>query len=100
MKRPKEIPTVSYDVIVAGAGVAGVAAALAAAEEGAKVALIEKTIFPGGLATTGLVFFYLQLCDGKGTQVSYGLVEKLLKASIKYGPDSLKKKDWGKTPWK
>ena len=48
MKRPKEIPTVSYDVIVAGAGVAGVAAALAAAEEGAKVALIEKTIFPGG----------------------------------------------------
>ncbi|MBO5802280.1 MAG: FAD-dependent oxidoreductase [Lentisphaeria bacterium] len=100
MKKTKEIPSVSYDVIVAGAGVAGVAASLAAAEEGAKVALIEKTIFPGGLATTGLVFFYLQLCDGKGTQVSYGLVEKLLKASIKYGPDSLKKKDWGKTPWK
>ena len=47
MKKTKEIPTVSYDVIVAGAGVAGVAAALAAAEEGAKVALIEKTIFPG-----------------------------------------------------
>ncbi len=91
---------VKYDVIVAGGGIAGVAAALAAAEEGAKVAIVEKTVFFGGLATTGLVYAYLQLCNGKGTQVSYGLVEKLLWASIKYGPDSLKKRDWGKTPWK
>ncbi len=92
--------TVKYDVIVAGGGVAGVAAALAAAETGAKVALVEKTVFFGGLATTGLVYAYLQLCDGKGTQVSYGLAEKLLWASIKYGPDSLKKRDWGQSPWK
>jgi len=94
------LKSVSYDVIVAGGGIAGVAAALAAAECGAKVAIVEKTALFGGLATTGLVYAYLQICDGKGTQVSFGLAEKLLHASIKYGPDSLKKKDWGKTPWK
>ena len=40
-----------YDVVVAGAGVAGVAAALEAARCGAKTALVEKTILLGGLAT-------------------------------------------------
>ena len=34
--------TVKYDVAVVGAGVAGIAAALAAARRGHKVALIEK----------------------------------------------------------
>ncbi|MBR2434693.1 MAG: FAD-dependent oxidoreductase, partial [Lentisphaeria bacterium] len=53
----------SYDVIVAGAGIAGVAAAVQAAREGKKTVLIEKTIIPGGLATAGLVYVYLPLCD-------------------------------------
>ena len=78
-----------YDVIVTGGGIAGVAAAIAAAENGAKTALIEKTAWFGGLATTGLIYFYLPVCDGCGHQVSFGLSEKLLKASFKYGPDSL-----------
>ena len=43
--------TKRYDVVVAGGGVAGVAAALAAARRGAKTALIEKTVLWGGLAT-------------------------------------------------
>ena len=42
-----------YDVVVAGAGVAGVAAALAAARHGKKVALLEKQCVIGGLATSG-----------------------------------------------
>lgn len=45
----------------------------------------KKTVFPGGLATTGLIYIYLPLCDGNGTQVSFGLTEELLKASLKYG---------------
>ncbi|HAH86374.1 MAG TPA: FAD-dependent oxidoreductase, partial [Armatimonadetes bacterium] len=52
-----------YDVLVAGGGVAGVAAALESARAGLKTALIEKTITPGGLATTGLINIYLPLCD-------------------------------------
>ena len=82
-----------YDVVVIGGGIAGVAAAIAAAENGAKTALIEKTAWFGGLATTGLIYFYLPICDGYGHQVSFGLSEKLLKASFKYGPDSLNR-DW------
>ena len=79
----------SYDVIVVGAGVAGVAAALEAARAGLSTALIEKTIFTGGLATTGLVNIYLPLCDGRGTQVSFGIAEELLQLSLKYGPGDI-----------
>ena len=75
-----------YDVTVCGAGVAGVAAALAAARRGMKTLLIEKTTQPGGLATGGLVLVYLQLCDGKGKQLISGISEELLLASNKYGP--------------
>ncbi len=40
-----------YDVLVAGGGIAGVAAALAAAREGARVLLVERECMVGGLAT-------------------------------------------------
>jgi hypothetical protein len=76
----------SYDVVVCGGGVAGVAAALAAARRGQRTALLEKTVYPGGLATAGLIYIYLPLCDGNGTQVTFGVAEELLLASIKYGP--------------
>jgi hypothetical protein len=75
-----------YDVVIAGAGVAGVAAALTCARAGMRTALLEKTVLVGGLATTGLVNYYLPLCDGRGHQVIYGISEELLHLSIKYGP--------------
>ena len=75
-----------FDIVVAGGGIAGVAAALAAARRGKEVALIEKTAYFGGLATTGIVNVYLPLCDGFGHQVAFGLPEELLLASQKYGP--------------
>ena len=79
----------SYDVIVAGAGVAGVAAALTCARAGLSTALVEKTVMTGGLATTGLVNHYLPLCDGHGHQVIHGIAEELLHLSIKYGPGTV-----------
>ena len=81
--------TKKYDVAVAGAGIAGVAAAVQAAREGKKTVLLEKTIFSGGLATTGLVYIYLPICDGNGHQVSFGITEELLKLSLKYGPGDI-----------
>ena len=55
----------SYDVIVAGGGVAGSAAALSAARHGKKVLLLEKSTMLGGLATMGLINFFVPMCDGR-----------------------------------
>ena len=46
---------VSYDVVVAGGGAAGIAAAVTAAERGARTALVERYGFLGGMATAGMV---------------------------------------------
>ena len=73
------------DVLVAGGGVAGIAAALAAARSGASVILTEKQCVLGGLATSGLVAIYLPLCDGCGRQVSYGIAEELFRMSVAHG---------------
>lgn len=79
MKKTRE-----YDVAVAGGGIAGIAAALAAARNGAKTCIVEKEVMLGGLATAGLIVIYLPLCDGMGNQVIYGIGEELLKLSLKY----------------
>jgi len=78
-----------YDVVVAGAGVAGVAAALASARRGLKTCLVEKTIMNGGLATIGSVLYYLPLSDTHQQQLIFGISEELLHASIKYGPGDI-----------
>lgn len=75
------------DVLVAGGGIGGVSAALAAARNGARVLLVEPSYLLGGLATAGLVTIYLPLCDGMGRQVSFGISEELLRLSIQHGAE-------------
>ena len=84
----------SFDCIVVGGGIAGVSAAVSAARNGAKTLLIEKSINLGGLATNGLISWYEPLCDGRGSQVIYGIAEELIKLSVKYCFDNMPKK-WG-----
>lgn len=84
----------NYDVVVCGAGVAGVAAAIAAARQGAKTAIIEKQCLLGGLATSGLIYIYLPLCDGNGKQLAFGLAEEMLKRCVEYGPFDVPEQ-WG-----
>ena len=66
----------SPDVLVVGAGSAGIAAAIAAGRSGAEVWLVERYGFVGGLATFGLINLLLTLDDGNGTQVVGGLCQE------------------------
>jgi hypothetical protein len=49
----KRLPVRQFDVIVAGAGTGGVVAAVAAARQGARTAIIEVKGYPGGTVTEG-----------------------------------------------
>jgi len=86
-----------YDVVICGGGIAGVAAALASARNGARTCLLEKEYALGGLATLGLVVIYLGLDDGDGVQMSGGISEELFRLSYKYGPCTRLPDVW-KTP--
>lgn len=57
-----------YDVVVAGGGMAGTGAALAAAKNGAKTIVIENTSALGGLATIGLVNIPIDFVSGVGKE--------------------------------
>ncbi|HQD40256.1 MAG TPA: FAD-dependent oxidoreductase, partial [Bacillota bacterium] len=84
----------SWDVIVAGGGPAGCAAAIAAAREGAKTLLIEATGSLGGMGTMGLVPTFCPFSD-KEKIIYRGIAEKVLeacKASSAHIPDD--KLDW------
>lgn len=87
----------SYDVIVAGGGVAGVAAAVAASRAGKKTLLIEKTISLGGLATIGLINLFVPMCNGRGVRIINGMAEEFLRLSVKYGYDTLPEQ-WKENP--
>lgn len=78
-----------YDVIVAGGGVAGIAAAVAAARAGKKVLLLEKAVSLGGLATIGLINLFVPMCNGRGVQIIKGMAEEFLRLSIKDGYDTI-----------
>lgn len=78
-----------HDVIVAGGGVAGVAAAVSAARMGKRVLLIEKTIALGGLATIGLVNWFVPSCNGRGTNIVKGMAKEMFELSTKYGYDGV-----------
>ena len=64
------------DVLVVGGGPSGIIAALAAAESGLKVALLEQRGFVGGNLTIGLPV--LGFLSQKGEQIIKGLPQKLI----------------------
>ena len=62
----REIPVeTAYELAVAGGGPAGVAAAIVAARQGAKVLLVEATGCLGGMGTSGLMTSFCPLSDGQ-----------------------------------
>ncbi|TDB96734.1 FAD-dependent oxidoreductase [Nonomuraea longispora] len=66
----------TFDVIVVGAGAAGVAAALAAASNGARTALVEASPYPGGELVGGLPL--LGTRNSLGERIVGGPLDSLL----------------------
>lgn len=66
------------DVLVVGGGPAGIAAATAAARNGADTLLLERYGALGGLATGGLIILLLTMDDGEGRQVVGGLGQEFV----------------------
>lgn len=50
------------DVLLAGGGLGGIAAALAAVRSGARTLLVERNSFPGGTATAGMFRLMFRGC--------------------------------------
>ena len=74
----------SYDIVVVGGGVGGVAAAVAAGREGMRTLLLEKTAALGGLATIGLINWWEPLCNAEGKKLISGISEEILRRTIRY----------------
>jgi hypothetical protein len=76
----REIPVEEgFDLVVAGGGPAGAAAAICAARLGAKVLLLEATGSLGGMGTGALVSFWYSLTDGIRSVVG-GLILEVIQA--------------------
>lgn len=83
------------DVLVAGGGPSGTAAAVAAARMGADVVLLERYNHLGGLSTGGLVIWIDRMTDWSGGQVIRGFAEEImgrLPADAVAGPA---REEWG-----
>lgn len=91
-----------YDVIVAGGGPAGVAAAIASARNGAETLLIEKDGYLGGMATGAAIPAFCTFTDGKEIiiqGIGLEILEKLKKESWRSPfydrkPDRIEGLDW------
>lgn len=82
----KEIPVIATPkVLVAGAGPAGIGAAIAATRSGAKTMLIERYGFPGGNLTTAMVNPFFTFHDEKGNQVIRGIAEEFVDRMKQHG---------------
>ena len=79
------------DVLVVGAGVAGIGAAITSAQQGADTVLVEKNDFPGGTAVTGLHRFicglYLNGTDPPKETINKGLISKICFRLNKLAPE-------------
>lgn len=86
------LTTLKTEVLVCGAGCAGITAALASARAGAKTLLVERAGFAGGIVTcVGLPYFDGLIDKTTGRFVTFGMVTEFLErmGSIKPGAKTL-----------
>jgi hypothetical protein len=83
MQTPGYLMEEKFDVLVAGAGVTGISAAIAAARQGARTVLLEPRPFIGGNAATGLCIHTYKTKSGR--QVVYGLAQEIVDRLVEQG---------------
>ena len=92
----REIPVFhETDVVVVGGGAAGVAAAVSAARNGAKVALVERSGSLGGLFTNGLVLIFVGNGvreDGRFRVCTQGFCREFIERLEAMGPHCITKR--------
>ena len=84
LKRDIPVLDSSYELIVAGGGPAGAAAAITAGRKGAKVLLIEAMGCLGGMGTSGLVTAFDPMADGEKRLVQ-GLMGEIVDTMYQRG---------------
>ncbi|MFC1715934.1 FAD-dependent oxidoreductase [Candidatus Poribacteria bacterium] len=86
-----------YDIVVAGGGPAGSAAAICAARLGARVLLAEATGCLGGMGTSGMVAAFGPMANGERSLVG-GFPRELMEKMYSRGflPPDVKPKNWRK----
>jgi hypothetical protein len=96
IERARRVPVFrDCDVLVAGGGPAGTAAAIAAARAGVDTVLVERHNHLGGLSTGGLVIWIDRMTDWSGRRVIEGIAAELIEglpAGAVAGPP---RADWG-----
>ncbi len=83
------------DVLVAGGGPSGTAAAVAAARLGADVILLERYNHLGGLSTGGLVIWIDRMTDWEGRSVIRGFAEEIFARLPKDAVAGPPREQWG-----
>lgn len=73
-----------YDIVVAGAGIAGIAAAVKASSMGASVLLIEHYPFLGGMSSAGMVSPFMK-SQTAGIELVKGVFQQLETGMVKMG---------------
>ncbi|WP_066307535.1 FAD-dependent oxidoreductase [Bacillus sp. FJAT-29814] len=68
----------TFDVVVAGGGPAGINAAIASGRAGAKTLLIERYGFLGGMSTVALVYPWMTFHTNSGKQVIKGIAQEIV----------------------
>src|SRR5258708_37659385 len=86
------------DVVVVGGGPSGLAAAVAASRLGAKVTLLERYPYLGGLASGGMVLVLDDMTNGQEITVTglcMEMIERMAKLGLcVYPPASERRQDW------